>query len=347
MDTSSKALTTYKLKEDLSTKLSEINYDKLFLLMDTNTKKYCRSLLDGIENIDSAYEIIIEAGEENKTIEAVMHIWSELELGGAKRNSLFINLGGGMISDLGGFAASCYKRGIRYINIPTTLLAQVDASAGGKTGFNMHSIKNQIGVFSLPEAVLVNPDFLKTLSKKNIISGYGEMLKHALIHDEKYLEDLLTFDLDNVDYYDLGLLISKSIDIKEYFVEQDPKEENIRKALNFGHSIGHAIESYSLMNNIDLYHGEAVALGMISELYLSYLKKDFPEQKLKDITSKIKAIYPIFTTTDCKDELIEIMQHDKKNTSSKINFTLLIDIGNFEIDNYCEIKEIKEALDYL
>lgn len=347
MDTSSKALTTYKLKEDLSTKLSEINYDKLFLLMDTNTKKYCRSLLDGIENIDSAYEIIIEAGEENKTIETVMHIWSELELGGAKRNSLFINLGGGMVSDLGGFAASCYKRGMRYINIPTTLLAQVDASAGGKTGFNMHSIKNQIGVFSLPEAVLVNPDFLKTLSKKNIISGYGEMLKHALIHDEKYLEDLLTFDLDNVDYYELGLLISKSIEIKEYFVEQDPKEENIRKALNFGHSIGHAIETYSLKNNIDLYHGEAVALGMISELYLSYIKKDFPEQKLKDITSKIKAIYPVFTTTDCKDELIEIMQHDKKNTSYKINFTLLKDIGNFEIDNYCEIKEIKEALDYL
>lgn len=347
MDISSKAITTYNLKEDLSTKLSEINYDKLFILMDTNTKEHCRSLLNGIQNIDSAHEIVIKAGEENKNIEAVMHIWTELETAGAKRNSLFINLGGGMISDLGGFAASCYKRGIRYINIPTTLLAQVDASAGGKTGFNMHSLKNQIGLFSLPEAVFVNPDFLKTLSKKNIISGYGEMLKHALINDEQYLEDLLTFDLENIDYQKLGLLIKKSIDIKEYFVEQDPKEENIRKALNFGHSIGHAIETYSLKNNIDIYHGEAVALGMISELYLSCIKKAFPEEKFKYISERIKAIYPAFSTADCKDELLEIMQHDKKNTSSKINFTLLKDIGDLEIDNYCEIKEIKEALDYL
>lgn len=347
MDISSKAITTYNLKEDLSTKLSEINYDKLFILMDTNTKEHCRSLLNGIQNIDSAHEIVIKAGEENKNIEAVMHIWTELETAGAKRNSLFINLGGGMISDLGGFAASCYKRGIRYINIPTTLLAQVDASAGGKTGFNMHSLKNQIGLFSLPEAVFVNPDFLKTLSKKNIISGYGEMLKHALINDEQYLEDLLTFDLENIYYQRLGLLIKKSIDIKEYFVEQDPKEENIRKALNFGHSIGHAIETYSLKNNIDIYHGEAVALGMISELYLSCIKKAFPEEKFKYISERIKAIYPAFSTADCKDELLEIMQHDKKNTSSKINFTLLKDIGDLEIDNYCEIKEIKEALDYL
>lgn len=347
MDISSKAITTYNLKEDLSTKLSEINYDKLFILMDTNTKEHCRSLLNGIQNIDSAHEIVIKAGEENKNIEAVMHIWTELETAGAKRNSLFINLGGGMISDLGGFAASCYKRGIRYINIPTTLLAQVDASAGGKTGFNMHSLKNQIGLFSLPEAVFVNSDFLKTLSKKNIISGYGEMLKHALINDEQYLEDLLTFDLENIDYQKLGLLIKKSIDIKEYFVEQDPKEENIRKALNFGHSIGHAIETYSLKNNIDIYHGEAVALGMISELYLSCIKKAFPEEKFKYISERIKAIYPAFSTADCKDELLEIMQHDKKNTSSKINFTLLKDIGDLEIDNYCEIKEIKEALDYL
>lgn len=347
MDISSKAITTYNLKEDLSTKLSEINYDKLFILMDTNTKEHCRSLLNGIQNIDSAHEIVIKAGEENKNIEAVMHIWTELETAGAKRNSLFINLGGGMISDLGGFAASCYKRGIRYINIPTTLLAQVDASAGGKTGFNMHSLKNQIGLFSLPEAVFVNPDFLKTLSKKNIISGYGEMLKHALINDEQYLEDLLTFNLENIDYQKLGLLIKKSIDIKEYFVEQDPKEENIRKALNFGHSIGHAIETYSLKNNIDIYHGEAVALGMISELYLSCIKKAFPEEKFKYISERIKAIYPAFSTADCKDELLEIMQHDKKNTSSKINFTLLKDIGDLEIDNYCEIKEIKEALDYL
>lgn len=347
MDTSSKAIITKNLSEDLSQALSEIEYDKIFILMDNNTKNFCRPILADNKCLSEAIEIIIEAGEKNKNIDTIMNIWDELEFCEAKRSDLFINLGGGMVSDLGGFAASCYKRGMRYINLPTSLLAQVDASAGGKTGFNFNSYKNQIGVFSLPERVLVYPDFLKTLSHKDIISGYGEMLKHALIYDEDYLKALFTFNLHNIDYQKLGLLISKSIEIKEYFVEQDPEEENIRKVLNFGHTIGHAIETYALKHNIDIYHGEAVALGMIPELYLSTQKMSFPKDKFKDISENIKNIFPYFSAKECKKELIEIMLHDKKNIDSKINFTLLKDIGSFKIDNYCEKAEIKEALDYL
>jgi 3-dehydroquinate synthase len=315
--------------------------------MDNNTKEYCRPLLADNKDLSEAKEIILQSGEENKNIDSVMKIWETLENYAAKRSSLFINLGGGMISDLGGFSASCYKRGIKYINIPTTLLAQVDASAGGKTGFNFKSYKNQIGVFSIPEKVFIYTEFLKTLSRKDIISGYGEMLKHALLRDENYLNKLLTYDLENLDYHELGLLISTSVDIKQRIVEQDPEEKNIRKALNFGHTIGHAIETYALKHNIDIYHGEAVALGMIPELYLSTLKTGFPKNKFREISKKIKERYPSFSSIDRKDELIEIMQHDKKNIDNKINFTLLKDVGSFEIDHYCEEADIKDALDFL
>jgi len=347
MKNNTKAIISNNIEVDLTKILSETQYDSIFILMDNNTRKYCYEHISNIAALQNTKTISIKEGEDNKNIETIMYIWNLLDTLGAKRNSLLINLGGGMLSDLGGFAASCYKRGIDFINIPTTLLAQVDASAGGKTGFNFNSYKNQIGVFSLPKAVIISPIFLKTLSKKDFISGYGEMLKHALINEEKYLEDLLTFDTENIDYEKLATLISTSVDIKNQFVEQDPEEQNIRKALNFGHTIGHAIESYAIKNNLNIFHGEAVALGMIAELYLSVKKKGFPEEKFNSISERIKKIYPSFDTTDRKEELVEIMMHDKKNTDSKINFTLLKDVGEFEIDNYCEKDEIIEALNSL
>lgn len=340
----SKAIISNNLHEDLTGLLSEIQYDKIFVLVDNNTINYCFKYISDIEALKTAKTIEIKDGEENKNIDTIMDIWEQLDSNGAKRNSLLINLGGGMLSDLGGFAASCYKRGISFINIPTTLLAQVDASAGGKTGFNFKSLKNQIGVFSLPEGVIVYPEFLKTISKKDFISGYGEMLKHALIHEEYYLNSLLSFDINNVDYFKLGKLISKSIDIKNYFVEQDPEEENIRKALNFGHTIGHAIETYAIKHNIHINHGEAVALGMIGELYLSVKEKGFPKDKFETIRKEIKNKFPAFNTQGIESELLNTMMHDKKNIDSKINFTLLYDVGKYEIDNYCAKTDVIEAL---
>lgn len=346
MNHTSKAIITNDLNKDFSNILSNMEHDKIFILMDNNTEKYCLPLID--KKISSAAnKIVIKAGEENKNIETVLYIWDQLDSMQAMRNSLFINLGGGMISDLGGFAASCYKRGIIYINIPTTLLAQVDASAGGKTGFNFNSYKNNIGMFSHPQRVIVDSLFLKTLSKKDILSGYGEMLKHGLINNDNYLNNLLTFNIECIDFKKLALLISTSINIKEDFVRQDPDEKNIRKVLNFGHTIGHAIESYAIKNELNIYHGEAVALGLICELYISVNKMGFPIEKYEYISSVIKRLYPSFDVSNCKDELIEIMLHDKKNINSKINFSLLKDVGKYSIDNYCEREEIIQALEQL
>ena len=346
MENTSKVIITNNLNEDLSNILSNIDYDKLFLLVDNNTEKQCLPLLSN--NIRSnANIIVIEAGEDKKNIETIVSIWNQLDSMDAKRNSIFINLGGGVISDLGGFAASCYKRGIKYINIPTTLLAQVDASSGGKTGFNFNSYKNNIGLFSQPENVLISTDFLKTLSQKNILSGYGEMIKHGLINNGNYLENLLTFNFNNIDYKQLSLLISTSVKIKVNIVLQDPEEKNIRKILNFGHTIGHAIESFALKNNLNIYHGEAVALGIICELYLSTQKINFPIEKYEQISSRIKEIYPTFNTENCINELIETMLHDKKNIDSRINFSLLKDVGEYSIDNFCEREEIIKALEQL
>lgn len=276
----------------------------------------------------------------------MVHVWKSLGDGGASRHSCMINLGGGMVTDLGGFAAATFKRGINFINIPTTLLSMVDASVGGKTGINFGGLKNEIGVFCDSKFVILDTEFLRTLDAENICSGYAEMLKHGLISDEKMWAELVGFDLAHPDLQQLQRMVGDSVAVKERIVEQDPHEHGIRKALNLGHTFGHAFESWALKRK-PVLHGYAVAFGLIPELYLSVMKTGFPTEKMRQTVNFIKEYYgslPI--TCDDYDELIELMRHDKKNQDGIINFTLLGGIGDIRINQSATIDEIKEAFDF-
>lgn len=261
-----------------------------------------------------------------------------------------------MVTDLGGFAASTFKRGIPFINIPTTLLSMVDASVGGKTGINFNGLKNEIGVFNQPATVLIDTQFLRTLDYQNICSGYAEMLKHGLISDMKTFAELLSFDLNNVDYAHLAQMVSTSVEVKEHIVAEDPQEHGIRKALNLGHTVGHAFESFALQfeNKPEnpqgihpVLHGYAVAWGLICELYLSCIKTGFPTNIMRQTVQFIKDSYGTLSVT-CNDypQLFELMTHDKKNTAGTINFTLLGGIGDIRINQTATKEEIYEMLDF-
>lgn len=236
----------------------------------------------------------------HKTLETLASVWMALSTQGATRHSLLINLGGGMVTDLGGFAAATFKRGISYINIPTTLLAMVDASVGGKTGINFNGLKNEIGAFAPANSVLIETEFLRTLDTHNFFSGYAEMLKHGLISNTAHWAELLNFDSSSIDYAALKQLVGQSVQVKEDIVEQDPFEHGIRKALNLGHTVGHAFESMALAENRPVLHGYAVAWGIVCELYLSHLKVGFPKEKMRQTIQFIKDNYGIFTF-DCKN----------------------------------------------
>ena len=257
-----------------------------------------------------------------------------------------VNLGGGMVTDLGGFAASTFKRGLNYINIPTTLLAMVDASVGGKTGINFGGLKNEIGVFSTARSVILDTIFLKTMDHENLLSGYAEMLKHGLISDDAHWAELISFDLDVVDYHQLSRMLEESVKVKERIVEEDPTERGIRKALNLGHTVGHAFESLALRRT-PVLHGYAVAWGLICELYLSCVKTGFPTDKMRQTVRYINENYGRMPIT-CNDYpiLLELMTHDKKNEGDSINFTLLGDVGDIRINQTASKEEIEEALDF-
>ena len=259
-----------------------------------------------------------------------------------------VNLGGGMVNDLGGFAASTFKRGIDFINIPTTLLAMVDASVGGKTGINFNGLKNEVGVFNDSKYVLLNTAFLDTLDYDNLCSGFGEMLKHALISDGRTWHDLLAFDLQNPDLPLLQKLVAQSVKVKERIVEQDPYEKNIRKALNLGHTVGHAFESWALKKGHPVLHGYAVAYGLVCELYLSVVKTGLPTEVLREAVNYVKAFYSHLSyTCDDYEAFFELMKHDKKNTADGgINFTLLDSIGGIKINQTASKEDIFEALDF-
>ena len=263
---------------------------------------------------------------------------------GADRNALLINLGGGVITDMGGFVASTYKRGIDFVHIPTTLLSQVDASVGGKTGVDIDGIKNIIGTFTQPKAVFVVADFLETLPQRQLLSGLAEMLKHGLICDAAYWDQLKTSDLN----IPTAELIYRSVAIKNQVVMEDPNEKGIRKSLNFGHTIGHAVETYSLLNDEDhLSHGEAIVIGMICEAWLSNKKTGLSDAELTEITNVLGTLYPKYNIVDGSyDTLTELMQKDKKNQSGKINCTLLTRIGQYHIDNICTETELCDSLRY-
>ncbi|HEY9550769.1 MAG TPA: 3-dehydroquinate synthase [Prevotella sp.] len=334
------------LQQDLAMALSECAYDRIFVLTDTTTHAKCRPVLNGSMVLKGAQSIVIDATDTNKNLETLAQVWQQLSSGGATRHSCLINLGGGMVTDLGGFAASTFKRGINFINIPTTLLAMVDASVGGKTGINFNGLKNEVGVFNDARSVIVSTEFLRTLDFENMCSGYAEMLKHGLISHTAMWSELLAFDLCQPDYQRLQQMVASSIKVKEHVVTKDPFERNIRKALNLGHTFGHAFEAWALRRS-PLLHGYAVAYGLVCELYLSVVKTGFPTNKMRQTLSYIKEYYgKLNFTCDDYNELIELMQHDKKNTAGCINFTLLHDIGDIKIDQTATENEIKEALDF-
>ena len=342
-----KVIICQNLNEDLDTAIQNCTHDKLFILVDKHTRELCLPLISGFDCLKNAHIITIDPEDIHKNLETLAYVWKELGDQGATRHSLMINLGGGMVTDLGGFAASTFKRGFQYINIPTTLLAMVDASVGGKTGINFTGLKNEIGVFSPAEYVLIDTEFLKSLDSHNLLSGYAEMLKHGIISTTEHWAELLNFDLNQIDYKALQQLVAHSVSIKEDIVEKDPFEKNIRKALNLGHTVGHAFESLALENNHPVLHGYAVAWGIICELYFSFIKVGFPKDKLRQTIQFIKENYGVLTF-DCKqyDRLYEFMTHDKKNSAGIINFTLMGEIGDIRINQSANKEEILEILDF-
>ena len=342
-----KIIFTQDIENDLTNALHRRPYDKLFILTDESTLKACASRIKDFPCLQEANFITIPSGDLNKNITSLQSVWNALGELMATRKSLLINLGGGMVTDLGGFAASTFKRGITFINIPTTLLAMVDASVGGKTGINFNGLKNEIGVFNTAESVIVDADFLQTLDMANLLSGYAEMLKHGLISNTKHWAALLNFDWHEPDFRKLQHLIAESVRIKEAIVEEDPYEYGIRKALNFGHTIGHAFESLSMETHHPLLHGYAVAFGLVCELYFSFLKWGFPKDKLVQTVQFIKEHYGIYNI-DCKqyDRLYELITHDKKNTDGIIYFTLLGEIGEIHINQPATQEEICSVFDF-
>ena len=345
---SEKVILSQTLFEDLAMAISECSHDRIFVLTDTTTQQLCWPLLKDFAGLRHAAHIVIGATDTHKNLDTLATVWQALGEGGATRHSCMICLGGGMVSDLGGFAASTFKRGINYINIPTTLLSMVDASVGGKTGINFNGLKNEVGVFSQPQQVIINTQFLRTLDDENIRSGYAEMLKHGLISDDDTWAELLNFDLALPDLAQLQEMVGRSVAVKARIVEQDPLEHGIRKALNLGHTMGHAFESWAMRHQRPILHGHAVAYGLVCELYLSSLLTHFPTEKMRSTVAYIRDYYgrlPI--TCDDYPELLELMRHDKKNVAGSINFTLLGNIGDIRINQTAHQECIEEALDFM
>jgi 3-dehydroquinate synthase len=321
---------------------------KVFILADHNTFKHCypKIMASIIENPGI---FCLTPGEQFKHIDSVLKVWEFLNANGADRKSTLINLGGGVICDLGGFAASTFKRGLDFIQIPTTLLSQVDASVGGKTGINLNSFKNEIGCFSFPKKVIIDTSFLNTLDFENMLSGYAEMLKHAFIYGEDYYKDLkkLEFTEGKIDYNYLLEMVKHSVKIKENVVLSDPMEKGLRKILNFGHTVGHAFESFYMGTPDEISHGKAVAYGMAIELYLSHKKVGFPKEKLIESIHYLNKVYGKlqFQETDY-ERFVELMKHDKKNEAATINFTFIKDFGVPVFDQSAIKEEIFEGFEF-
>ena len=308
-------------------------YSAIAILVDEHTKANCLDIFLKESQIKPKLIIEIHSGEEHKNISSCEHIWQQLTNSQFDRKSLLVNLGGGVIGDMGGFAASCYKRGIDFIQVPTTLLAMVDASVGGKLAIDLENFKNQIGLFKSPTGVYIFPKFLQTLNQRQIVSGYAEIVKHALIADKEYWQLLIETSIENINWEET---IHHSVTLKNDIVESDPFEENKRKILNFGHTLGHAIESYYLKKEKDILHGEAIALGMFIETELSPLNID----RKKEIQDYLKSN---FNLVDCPslEQLLPFLKNDKKNEHDNINFSLLDDIGYCSYNNEISIEKIK------
>lgn len=321
------------------------SYTKILVLTDRNTGEHCLPLLQAALPDLEGYDIIeVDPGEENKNIDFCIGVWKMMLDFGADRQSLLINLGGGVVTDMGGFAASTFKRGIDFVQIPTTLLAQVDASVGGKTGIDLDNVKNIVGTFTQPKAVFISAEFLKTLDSRQLVSGFAEVIKHGIIADAAYYHEIKKLEPASL----TTAHIRHSVAIKNKVVLQDPTEKGLRKILNFGHTIGHAIEGYSLQHDGNpLLHGEAIAIGMICEGYLAYKLNGFPKTELDDIVKTFRTYYPDYGfSTSIYGELLGLMKNDKKNVGDRIGFALPKAIGHCDVDCFVSDDHIVEALDF-
>lgn len=321
--------------------LSQNSYSKVMVLVDQNTKKFCYPL---VKDFLPAHKVItIKSGEEHKNLDTCQQIWEEMTQNALDRHALLINLGGGVIGDMGGFCASTYKRGIDFIQIPTTLLSQVDASVGGKLGIDFQGLKNHIGVFTLPKTVLIDAVFLNTLSEAELRSGFAEIVKHCLIRDKAKWNEIRVKDIEEQDFLDL---IKHSVEIKKQVVAEDPTEKGLRKILNFGHTLGHAIETYFLEKK-KLLHGEAVAAGMIAEAYISFEKKMIDEATLLQIEEFLFSVYgQVRIEASEFDSIINLTLQDKKNKGKVVRASLLDGIGSCQFDIPISKAEMKKALNY-
>ena len=324
------------------------HYSTIFIIVDTNTHEMCLPRFLANLETDLTIEIIeIPDGEAFKNLETCLSVWEAMSELNGDRKSLLINLGGGVVTDLGGFVGSCFKRGIHFVNVPTSLLAMVDASVGGKNGVDLGKLKNQIGVINNPELVLIDTEYLATLPQNQMRSGLAEMLKHGIIHSKSYWQTMK--DLSRLTRSDLDALIHESVLIKNSIVLSDPTENGIRKTLNFGHTLGHAIESFYLEHEslTTLLHGEAVAVGMILAAYISHKQEKLSEKALNEITDVILNTFDkIVIEQQYQEEIMDLMKYDKKNTHGNINFVLINDIGSTVIDRKVSNSLIAEAFNY-
>ena len=328
----------------MNAELAKIGKNKVFFMVDENTHEHCLpQLLAALPDLNG-YEILeIEPGEESKDFEIAKSLWSALAELGADRKSLLINVGGGVVTDLGGFVASTYKRGIAFWHVPTSLLGMVDAAIGGKTGVDVDGVKNLVGTFSSPQQLFIIPEFLETLPEEHLTSGMAEVLKHGLISDRKYWEEAQkAFKTGSFES-----LVNRSVALKSAIVLADEKEQGQRKLLNFGHSLGHAVESYFLEKGEAILHGEAVAAGMMMEAKLSTEKAGLPEDSFLEITKVLSAVYPkLEWPIEDETAILSWLAHDKKNESGELRFTLLREIGKGIFDVPVTLDEAAIALNW-
>lgn len=339
---------THHPADALDSLIREAGNPHTVIIADSHTREACvEPLRMACPALADAPVITVEAGDSHKNLDSLRHIWEQLQELGATRKSLMVNVGGGMITDIGGFAAASFKRGIRFFNVPTTLLSAVDAAVGGKTGINFGGLKNEIGTFCDAEAVVISTSWLVTLPQNELRSGYAEMLKHGLIDSGEEYRRLLDFDIAAADFTGLLPLVERSVMVKKRVVEEDPREHGIRRALNLGHTAGHAFESWAMRRGEPVPHGYAVAWGLVVDLVLSHLRLGFPADMLRELAAYVRRVYGVIPIT-CADypALLELMSHDKKNsTPGAINFTLLDSPGKVHIDCIVEPREIEAALD--
>jgi len=336
---------TNQVNATLNSLIEGGNYNIVMVLVDHNTRQLVLPLMPCLSN---AHVIEIAPGDENKNLDALTNVWLQMEQCGATRHSLLVNLGGGSVTDLGGFAAATFKRGINFINVPTTLLGAIDAAVGGKTAINFNGLKNEIGAFAPATAVIVSSLFFGTLPEQEFKSGFAEMVKHAMLHSHEEFEQLLDFDFQDINYDLLLKLMQKSLQVKQNIVEQDPTEQGLRKTLNLGHTVGHAFESKALDDGKPVPHGYAVAWGLVTEAVLSHMRLNFPSNDLYSLARFVKQNYGApAINCDHYNQLLSLMHHDKKSIGGEINCTLLIQCGEPKIDNSIDDDTMKSALDIL